>query len=274
MGLFYMKSSVSNKKHYIAALIFIFFAFLLSSCSVSDTGIEDDPAVEEIEVVTDNDDLEEPLEETSLNYIFETPIKSPHYVDNVPYHASVIPAVPVNVIVNFDFDIISSSAIVVTGQDGQVYSTGNTIIDDNKLGMRVMMEPDSPEGLYTVNYQACWPDGSCHEGMFQFAIDRSLLSGFEDLKGQSEIVVDMQHNYFEPQDIIIDVGTTITWINNDTVDHYINTDPHPGHNYFPAHNSRAIAGGESFSLKFDQPGYYPYHCSAHPATMIATIIVE
>lgn len=269
-----MRSSVSNKNLLITALILILFAFLVSACSVSDTGIEDEPAVEDIEVDTDSDDPEEPLEETSLSFVFETPVKSPHYVDNVPFHASVIPAVPVNVIVNFDFDVIPSSAIVITGQDGQVYSTGDTIIDDNKLGMRVMMEPDSPEGLYTVTYQACWPDGSCHEGMFQFAIDRSLLSEFEDLKGQPEIVVDMQHNYFEPEDIIIDVGTTITWVNNDTIDHYINTDPHPGHNYFPVHNSRSIAGGESFSLKFDQPGYYPYHCSAHPATMIATIIVE
>jgi plastocyanin/methionine-rich copper-binding protein CopC len=266
--------SLRNLNITVYFLLLFILVFLVSACSVSDTGIEDEPESEEIEVVTDIDDPEEPLEEISLTFVFETPVKSPHYVDNVPYHASVIPAVPVNVIVNFDFDVIPSSAIVVTGQDGQVYSTGDAIIDDNKLNMRVMMAPDAPEGLYTVNYEACWPDGSCHEGMFQFAIDRSLLSEFEDLKGQSEIVVDMQHNYFEPEDIIISVGTTITWINNDTVDHYINTDPHPGHNYFPVHNSRSIAGGESFSLKFDQPGYYPYHCSAHPATMIATIIVE
>lgn len=84
----------------------------------------------------------------------------------------------------------------------------------------------------------------------------------------------MENNSFEPQDIITDAGTTLTWVNNDPVDHYINTDPHPGHNYYPEQNSSAFASGETYSITLDTPEYYPYHCSAHPETMEAVIVVK
>jgi plastocyanin/methionine-rich copper-binding protein CopC len=213
-------------------------------------------------------------DEPAPDFVFETPVKSPHYVDNVPAHAAILPAVPINVIVNFDFDIISPSEIVITGPDNEVYSHGDILIDDNKLGMRVMMAADAPDGLYSVQYRACWPDGSCHDGSFQFAIDRSLESEFADLRGQSEVLINMSENRFEPQDIIIDAGTTVTWINNDPLEHYINTDPHPGHNYYPDKNSSALSTGETFTIELNVPGYYPYHCSAHPETMRAIIIVK
>lgn len=241
---------------------------LFTGCAGNDIAVE--------EVIDDDaqDAPEEPMVGPEVEITFELPVKSPHYVDNVPAHEAIIPAVPINVVVNFDFDVIALSEIVITGQDGQVYSYGETLIDENKLGMRVMMDPDSPDGKYSVEYKACWPDGSCHDGMFQFAIDRTLASAFTDLRGQSEIIISMENNRFDLQDIIIDAGTTLKWINNDPFDHYINTDPHPGHNYYPEQNSRALAEGESFSLTLNTPGYYPYHCSAHPDTMKAVIIVE
>ena len=121
----------------------------------------------------DEDEADELPDEPAPDFVFETPVKSPHYVDNVPAHASILPAVPINVIVNFDFDIISPSEIVVTGPDNEVYSHGDILIDDNKLGMRVMMAADAPDGLYSVGYKAYWPDGSYHDGSFQFAIDKS-----------------------------------------------------------------------------------------------------
>jgi plastocyanin/methionine-rich copper-binding protein CopC len=261
-------------KVFILILILIVSIAFLTGCRSGDMEVEEDTVESDMDNIISEVDDEASAGEPGQDVEFLTPVKTPHYVDNVPAHASSIPAVPVNVVINFDFDVIPLSEIVIIGPDGQIYSVGDTIIDDNKLGMRVMMQPDSPDGLYTVEYSACWPDGSCHEGMFQFVIERALSVGFIDLRGQSEVLIDMNHNNFDPQDIIIDAGTTLTWINNDTVDHYINTDPHPGHNYYPEFNSRAIANGETFSVLLAEPGYYPYHCSAHPATMTATIIVE
>ena len=269
-----MITSKLSLKVYLLILILVVSIVFLTGCVSSEMEAEEDVVESEMDEIISGDDDEESVGKPGQDVEFKTPVKTPHYVDNVPAHASSIPAVPVNVVINFDFDVIPSSEIVITGPDGQIYSLGDTIIDDNKLGMRVMMDPESPEGLYTVEYSACWPDGSCHDGMFQFVIDKALSLGFIDLRGQSEVLIDMSHNNFDPQDIIIDAGTALTWINNDSVDHYINTDPHPGHNYYPEFNSRAIANGETYSVILDEPGYYPYHCSAHPATMTAIIIVE
>lgn len=268
-----MKIQSLLKHLLLLLLILLLSAVLIAGCTGSDVAVEEGADENEIDESTP-DIPEESIVDPEVEIAFETPVKSPHYVDNVPAHAAITPDVPINIVVNFDFDIIFPSEVVITGEDGQIYSFGDTAIDDNKLGMRVKMDPESPDGKYTVDYKACWPDGSCHDGMFQFAVDRTLASAFTDLRGQSEIIINMRNNSFELQDIIIDAGTTLTWVNNDPVDHYINTDPHPGHNYYPEQNSRALANGETYTLTLSTPGYYPYHCSAHPETMNAVIIVK
>lgn len=98
--------------------------------------------------------------------------KSAHYVSNTPAHGSVLASVPENVSINFNFDLGTGSSISIkTGN--REYGSGATIIESNKLVMRRSMDPNAPDGLYTVSYNACWPDGSCHDGHFQFTIDRT-----------------------------------------------------------------------------------------------------
>ena len=139
--------------------------------------------------------------------------------------------------------------------------------------MRRTFDSAAPDGLYKVTYNACWPDRSCHDGHFEFAIDRSRSAAFQDLTGRAEVTIKMSEIMFEPRDIKISRGTKVTWVNNDTVEHYVNTDSHPGHTYYPAQNSSALKQGESFSLTFDAIGIYPYHCSAHESSMKGSIAV-
>jgi plastocyanin len=209
----------------------------------------------------------------NLQYVFQDPIKTPHYVDTVPRHASVLPAVPLNVIASFNFDLGPGSELKII-KDGIDYGQGVLEIDDNKLTMRRAMMADSPEGQYSVQYKACWPDGSCHDGEFGFAIDSSLLVGFMDMRNQTEITITMKDIAFNPKEVIISSGTTVTWTNNDAIDHYINTDPHSGHNYYPYQNSALLKPGDNYTLQFGKPGVYPYHCSLHAATMTGTIVVQ
>ena len=209
----------------------------------------------------------------SGQFTFETPKKSAHYESNTPAHGTTLAGVPTNVVVDFNFDLAPPSQITIK-KDGKDYGMGETVIDDNKLAMRKNMEPSSPDGLYTVSYNACWPDGSCHDGNFQFKIDRSKSGGFEDLTGQSEVTVKLSQIMFGPQNIKISKGTKVTWVNNDSVEHYINTDSHPAHTYFPKQNSKALKGGNTYSLTFETAGIYPYHCSAHAQTMTGSILVE
>ena len=211
--------------------------------------------------------------QTSDQFTFATPKKSAHYESNTPVHGAVLAGVPTNVVIDFNFDLAPPSEIKIE-KDGRNYGFGETVIDQNKLAMRRNMASDAPDGLYTVSYNACWPDGSCHDGSFQFAIDRTKSGEFEDMTSQSEVTVKLSQIMFEPQNIKISKGTRVTWVNNDSVEHYVNTDSHPAHTYFPEQNSKALKNGDTYSITFETAGIYPYHCSAHAQTMAGSILVE
>ena len=72
---------------------------------------------------------------------------------------------------------------------------------------------------------------------------------------------------------MVSKGTKVTWKNEDPVIHYVNTDQHPEHSYYPPMNSQTLSKGDTFTLTFDRPGLYPYHCSAH-RRMTGTLLVK
>lgn len=207
---------------------------------------------------------------------FSNPKKSAHYETNTPNHGATLAAVPINVVIDFNFDLAKPSAmkIIKNGVGGLDYGLGETVIDPNKLSMRRQMDSTAPDDIYTVFYDACWPDGSCHDGNFQFAIDRSQAASYSDMTGKKEVTIRLSQNQFSPQNIKVSKGTKIIWINDDAAEHYINADSHPAHTYHLAQNSKALKKGEQFSLVFDKVGVYPYHCSAHADSMTGSLIVE
>lgn len=207
------------------------------------------------------------------NFSFKNPKKSAHYESNTPTHGAVLAGPPVNVVIDFNFDLAPPSTISIK-MGGKEYGVGDIVIDESKLAMRKNFDTDAPDGLYDVTYDACWPDGSCHDGKFQFAVDRSLVGEFTDLRGKSEVMVRMENVAFDPKNIIVSPGTKVTWIQGDSVEHFVNTDSHPAHSYYPPQNSRGLGLGDTFPLIFEKAGIYPYHCSAHAGTMTATILVK
>ena len=207
------------------------------------------------------------------DFNFENPKKSAHYETNTPSHGAILPTPPINVVIDFNFDLSKPSSIKIE-KDGQDFGIGETLIDQNKLTMRRDFEPNAPDGLYTVLYNACWPDKTCHEGNFQFAIDKKKAGSFIDLTNQKEVTINLKNIAFLPKDIKVSKGVKITWVNDDSAQHYINSDSHPAHSYFPAQNSKALKQEESFILTFEKPGIYPYHCSAHANSMSGNILVE
>lgn len=222
----------------------------------------------------DSPDLPRTVKEEKKNINgFSTPKKSAHYESNTPEHGAILAGVPINVVIDFNFDLADPSEIKIE-KDGKDYGVSETVIDKNKLSMRRNMDPTSQDGVYTVNYNACWPDGSCHNGYFQFSIDKTLESSYENLTGQKEVTINMSKIKFVPMKIKVGKGTKVTWINDDSVEHYVNTDSHPAHTYYLDQNSKALKKGDSYSLSFDQLGIYLYHCSAHADSMKGSILVE
>lgn len=216
---------------------------------------------------------QQPSTKSAEDNTFANPKKSAHYETNTPSHGVTLAGVPINVVIDFNFDLAKPSEIKILKEETD-YGVGETVIDPNKLAMRRNVKVDAPDGVYKVEYNACWPDGSCHDGYFQFAIDRKLADSFTDQTGKKEITINLANIKFVPQDIKISQGTKITWVNDDSVEHYINTESHPAHTYSLPQNSKVLKKGESFSLTFDKGGIYPYHCSAHASTMVGNILVE
>lgn len=73
------------------------------------------------------------------------------------------------------------------------------------------------------------------------------------------------NNDYSPNVLHVEVGMTVTWKNNDTVFHTVDT--HDG-----ILSSEQINPGESWSYTFTQEGVYKYHCHPHP-WMTGKIIV-
>ena len=196
---------------------------------------------------------------------------APHFVNSFPGHGQTYMQAPELIVINFNFNLHDNSDITVT-RDGHPVNTATRIIDSNRLTLRTTLGSDSGDGVYTVQYRACWPDASCHEGQLGFIVD-SKSAAYVDMTGEREVMIDLMDVQFAPAKVIVSRGTVVTWRSADQVVHFVNSDPHPSHNVLPGLNSVGMENGDTFSYTFDEPGEWSYHCSAHGATMSGHIVV-
>ena len=78
--------------------------------------------------------------------------------------------------------------------------------------------------------------------------------------------VTIQNMAFNPSTLNVQVGTTVTWINKDSVTHDVVSDT----GLFTSGN---LTNGMSYNYTFNQTGSFPYHCAIHPS-MTGTIVVS
>ena len=71
---------------------------------------------------------------------------------------------------------------------------------------------------------------------------------------------------FNPKQITVKAGDTVTWVNHDDI-------PHTVASKIQAFRSKALDTDDKFSFTFATPGTYPYFCALHPV-MTGTIVVE
>ena len=81
--------------------------------------------------------------------------------------------------------------------------------------------------------------------------------------------VDISNYAYSPAAIKVKVGQTVTWTNQDSVEHDVMADTMSA----DAPASELLAKGESYSFTFKKAGTYSYHCSPHPY-MKGTVVVE
>ncbi len=76
---------------------------------------------------------------------------------------------------------------------------------------------------------------------------------------------------WDPADITVDVGATVTWTNDDTAAHTV-TSGSAADGPDGVFDSSLFMAGAEFSWTFDTEGTYPYFCMVHP-WMAGTVIV-
>jgi plastocyanin len=71
---------------------------------------------------------------------------------------------------------------------------------------------------------------------------------------------------YSPDELSVVAGTTVTWMNRDSESHTSTSD-------VAGWNSGVVAPGGQFSVAFQTPGTFSYHCAIHPG-MVGTVVVR
>jgi plastocyanin len=85
----------------------------------------------------------------------------------------------------------------------------------------------------------------------------ALLISASAASAQEEMTVSIQDFFFEPDQLTVAPGTTVTWVNDGQTPHTSTADD-------GTWDSGTLQPGESFSFTFDEPGTYSYLCEIHP----------
>jgi plastocyanin len=84
--------------------------------------------------------------------------------------------------------------------------------------------------------------------------------------------VGMMNIQFEPGDVTIKAGETVTWTNDEGVAHDVDKTSGPGPQ-FSSGPEGGMMEGDTFEHTFDRPGTYEYVCRVHAPGMAGTIKV-
>jgi len=74
----------------------------------------------------------------------------------------------------------------------------------------------------------------------------------------------IQNFAFDPPNVTVPVGMTITWTNKDSAPHQLTTDPASGAADLSMPDSDKMSQGQSFKYTFNKPGVWKYICAVHP----------
>jgi plastocyanin len=85
--------------------------------------------------------------------------------------------------------------------------------------------------------------------------------------------VSLKNIQFNPKDLTVKAGQTITFTNDESVPHDVHKESGPGGD-FSSGSDGGMQQGDTFKLKLDKPGTYKYVCHVHAPGMSGTITVK
>jgi plastocyanin len=91
--------------------------------------------------------------------------------------------------------------------------------------------------------------------------------------GGGGVQVSLKNIQFNPKDVTVKPGETITFTNDEAVAHDVHKQSGPGPD-FASGGDGGMQEGDTFELKLDKPGKYDYVCHVHAPGMAGTITVK
>lgn len=88
--------------------------------------------------------------------------------------------------------------------------------------------------------------------------------------GSANTQVSISNYSFQPSNLTVKAGTTVRWVNFDTVGHTVTFGAHD--DMGSGMDSGLMGHMGTFSATFAEPGAYEYHCDPHPY-MTGTVVV-
>jgi plastocyanin len=79
--------------------------------------------------------------------------------------------------------------------------------------------------------------------------------------------VSMEGIKFNPTEVTVEVGDTVSWVNDESIGHDVTADD------FQSGEPGGMEGGATFEHTFDSAGTFDYVCSVHPG-MKGTVTVK
>jgi plastocyanin len=98
-------------------------------------------------------------------------------------------------------------------------------------------------------------------------------SGGSSNSGGGGVNVSMKNVQFDPKDVTIKAGQTITFTDDESIPHDVHKESGPGGD-FASGPDGGMQQGDTFKLKLDKPGTYKYVCHVHAPGMAGTITVK
>ena len=83
-----------------------------------------------------------------------------------------------------------------------------------------------------------------------------------DLRGKSAVEIDAKSNQWTPNDIIVDVGTKVTWRNTDPILHNLKKSA-DAVDFGGTFGTDSLSPGATYSFTFTNVGSFPYVCTIH-----------
>jgi plastocyanin len=87
------------------------------------------------------------------------------------------------------------------------------------------------------------------------------------------VEVKMANIQFDPKDVTVKAGQTITFTNDESVPHDVHKQSGPGDD-FASGPDGGMQQGDTFELRLNKPGKYTYVCHVHAPGMAGTITVK